>query len=295
MISRAEPRLRATVISTLSAKFKARVELDAFHVSLLKGLQVSGQGLRIFGNSDPNNHEPGIQPVIGVSEFEFHMGILDFLASPMHVDTVYVKGLQLNLPPREQRGDIKNIGPKDRKIKIVVDKLVCDNTQLIINTLKPGKLPLEFDIEKLKMTSIGPDGPMHFDADLTNPKPVGNVVSSGSFGPWQADSPRDTPVSGVYSFNHADLSTIKGIGGMLSSTGSTPAFSTRLSSMARPIPRIFTWRSAAVRCPCTLIFMPSVDGTSGDTYLQPVNATILTTSLVANGSVVRMKILEATR
>ena len=69
------------------------------------------------------------------------------------------------------------------------------------------------------MTSIGPDAPMHFDANLTNPKPVGNVLSSGSFGPWQADSPRDTPVSGTYSFNHADLGTIKGIGGILSSTG----------------------------------------------------------------------------
>ncbi len=289
MISRAEPRLRATVISTLSAKFKARVELDAFHVSLLKGLQVSGDGLRIFGNSDPNNHEPGIQPVIGVSEFEFHMGILDFLASPMHVDTVYVKGLQLNLPPREQRGDIKNIGPKDRKIKIVVDKLVCDNTQLIINTLKPGKLPLEFDIEKLKMTSIGPDGPMHFDADLTNPKPVGNVVSSGSFGPWQADSPRDTPVSGVYSFNHADLSTIKGIGGMLSSTGKYSGILDKIVVDGATDTPDFHLAISGRAVPLHTDFHAIVDGTSGDTYLQPVNATILTTSLVANGSVVRMK------
>ena len=111
------------------------------------------------------------------------------------------------------------MGPEGGKIKIVVDSFVCDEAQLIINTLKPGKLPLEFDIKNLKMTSIGPDGPMHFDADLTNPKPVGNVLSSGSFGPWQADSPRDTPVSGNYSFNNADLGTITGIGGILSSSG----------------------------------------------------------------------------
>ena len=35
------------------------------------------------------------------------------------------------------------------KIKIVVDKFVCDGAELVINTLKPGKLPLEFDIESL--------------------------------------------------------------------------------------------------------------------------------------------------
>src|SRR5580658_11099261 len=72
--SRAEPILRARVIETLSARFKSKVELDGFHVSLLKGLQVSGEGLRIFGDTDPNNHEPGVQPIISVAEFEFRMG-----------------------------------------------------------------------------------------------------------------------------------------------------------------------------------------------------------------------------
>jgi hypothetical protein len=105
----------------------------------------------------------------------------------MRVKTVYVKVLRFNLPPREQRAQMKNIGPEEGKIKILVDSFVCDEAQLIINTLKLGKLPLEFDIKNLKMTSIGPDGPMHFDADLTNPKPVGNVLSSGSFGPWQGE------------------------------------------------------------------------------------------------------------
>src|SRR5271167_3244179 len=101
LISRAEPLLRARVIETLSTRFKSKVELDAFHVSLLKGFQVSGEGLRIFGDTDPNNHEPGVQPIISVAEFQFRMDLLALLHSPMRVDTVYVKGLQLNLPPRE--------------------------------------------------------------------------------------------------------------------------------------------------------------------------------------------------
>jgi hypothetical protein len=289
VVSRAQPILRERVLETLSTKFKARVELDGFNVSLLQGLQVSGKGLRIFGAMDPNNHEPGIQPLIAVGEFRFRTGIGDLLHSPMHVDTVHVKGLQLNLPPREQRGQMHAMGPKNGKIKITVDKLICDDTRLIINTLKPGKLPLEFDIASLKMTSIGPDGPMHFDADLTNPKPVGNVLSSGSFGPWDADSPRDTPVSGAYSFNNADLGTIKGIAGILSSTGKyygildnivvdgatdTPNF--RIAISGRPVP-------------LHTDFHAIVDGTSGDTYLQPVKARLLNTWLTANGSVVRVQ------
>src|SRR6202521_5187184 len=219
LIFNAKPNLRTRVVETLSARFKSKVELEAFDVSLMKGFQVSGEGLRLFGDGDPNNHEPGIQPLIAVAEVRFRMEIRDFLRSPMRVKKVYLRGLRLHLPHREQSGQMTKPGLEGRKIKILVDSFVCDEAQLIINALKPGKLPLEFDIKSLKMTSIGPDGPMHFDANLTKPKPVGNVLSSGSFGPWQADSPRDTPVSGTYSFNNADLSTIKGIGGILSSTG----------------------------------------------------------------------------
>ena len=294
-VSRAEPVLRASVIETLAARFKSKVELDAFHVSLVKGLQVSGSGLRIFGETDPNNHEPGFQPIISVSEFRFHLGIRQFLRTPKHVDTVFVKGLQLNLPPREHRDELNNMRPGDGKITIIVDTFICDQAQLILNTLRPGKLPVEFDIESLRMTRIGSDQPMHFDASLTNPKPVGRIISSGLFGPWQASNPRYTPISGTYSFHDADLGTINGLGGTLSSTGrytgilekivvdgatDTPDF--RIATGDRPVP-------------LHTDFHAIVDGTTGDTYLQPVKAKLLNTYLLANGSVVRTEDIKGHR
>ena len=288
-VSRAEPILRASVIETLSTRFKSRVELDAFHVSLVKGLLVSGSGLRIFGETDPNNHEPGFQPIISVSEFRFHLGIRQFLRTPTHVDTVFVRGLQLNLPPREHRDELNNMRPQDGKIKIIVDTFICDQAQLIVNTLRPGKLPVEFDIESLRMTRIGSDQPMHFDASLTNPKPVGRIISSGLFGPWQADNPRDTPIRGTYSFHDADLGTINGLGGTLSSTGRYAGILENIVvDGATDIPdfRIATGDRSV---PLHTDFHAIVDGTSGDTYLQPVKAKLLNTFLLANGSVVRTK------
>ena len=295
LIFNARPILRTRVVETLSARFKSKVELEAFDVSLMKGFQVSGEGLRLFGDGDPNNHEPGIQPLIAVAEFRFRIEIRDFLRSPMRVKTVYVRGLRLNLPPREQRGQMTKLGPEGGKIKILVDSFVCDEAQLIINTLKPGKLPLEFDIKNLKMTSIGPDGPMHFDADLTNPKPVGNVLSSGSFGPWQADSPRDTPVNGAYSFNHADLGTIEGIGGILSSTGEYGGTLDNIVVDGKTDTPDFRVATAMRMVPLHTEFHAIVDGTTGDTSLQPVKARILNSSLVAHGSVMRTKDPEGHR
>jgi hypothetical protein len=288
VVYRAEPTIRATVIETLSTRFKSRVQLDTFHVSVIQGLEVWGAGLRIFGETDANSYEPGFQPIINVAEFRFHMGIRDLFHSPIHVDTVFVKGLQLNLPPREYRGEMKNMGPKNGKIEITVDKLVCDQAQLIINTSRTDKPPLEFDIESLKMTTIGPGSPMHFDAKLTNPKPVGEIVSSGLFGPWQADSPRDTPVSGSYSFDHADLSTIKGIGGILSSTGKYSGVLDKIVVDGATDTPDFRLAISGRSIPLHTDFHAIVDGTNGDTYLQPVKAQILSSWLVANGSVVRM-------
>jgi hypothetical protein len=286
---RAEPILRSTIIQTLSARFNSKVELDGFHVSLFKGLQVSGEGLRIFGDTDPNNHEPGIQPIIDVGQFSFSMKIADFLRRPMHVDTVYVSELRINLPPREERAQVQRMGSQGGRVAIIVNTFTFEDAHLIINTLRPGKLPIEFDIASLKMSRVGENKPLRFEAKLTNPKPTGQILSAGYFGPWRAEDPRETPVTGTYSFSHADLSTIKGLGGMLSSTGKyggtlqkitvdgvtdTPDF--RLAICTRPIP-LHTG------------FHAIVDGSTGDTYLQPVRAKVLDTWLVANGSVVKQK------
>src|SRR6266581_6936388 len=287
LIYHAEPILQARIIDTLSARFQSPVQLAEFHVSIDHGFQVSGQGLKIFGKSDLNVHRLGVQPLIAVDEFRFSAGILNLLHAPMRVHRVYLKGLELNIPAREQRSE--GISLKGRKVKIYVDEFLCEQTHLVINTLKPDKLPLEFDISNLEMGRIGPGQPLRFTATLVNPKPVGAIQSDGLFGPWQADDPRSTPVRGKYSFSRADLSTIRGIGGILSSAGDydgtvgnivvdgkteTPDF--RIAISGRPVP-------------LSTEFHAIVDGTSGDTYLEPVKATILHSSLVARGSVLRVK------
>lgn len=283
----AEPLLRARVIETLSTRYKSRVDLDGLNVSVYQGLLISGKGLRIYGRMDPNSHVPGQQPLIGVDEFRFRTNLLSLLRTPMHVGMVFIKGLEVNIPPKQQRAEFSSMAPKGGKIKIVVDEFHSEHAHLVINTDKPGKLPLDFDIQDLHMRDIGSDQPLTFKAILVNPKPVGNIDSQGQFGPFNQEEPRDTAVRGDYTFSHADLGTLKGIRGILSSSGhydgtlgrivvdgqtDTPDFSINVSG--RPVPLKTTFHAI-------------VDGTSGDTYLEPVQATILTTPLTAKGFVVR--------
>ena len=288
VIARAQPILRTRVIETLSNRFKSKVELANLHVSVVNGIEVSGNGLKIFGTTDPNPYEPGVQALIGVQEFRFRTSLLNLFRSPMHVETVYVRGLELNIPPKGERQEMANMGSKTGKMTIVVDRFVCEDTRLLINTSKPGKPPLEFAIGNLKMKDIGPGQPLHFDATLVNPKPVGDIQSTGLFGPWQQDSPRDTPVQGDYSFTNADLSTIKGIGGTLSSTGEYSGTLGNIVVHGKTDTPDFRVANSGHAVPLHTEFHAVVDGTSGDTYLQPVNATFLHSSLTANGSVVRV-------
>ena len=211
----AEPILRERVTETQPTHFHGRVEMSGFHVWVEDGLAVSGEGLRIYGKTDPNIDEPGVQPLIGVEEFRFQTGLLSLLRSPMHVHSVRLRGLVLNIPPGGQREEMQGMEPKHGKIRIIVDEFVSQDAQLIINTSRADKLPLEFSIQDLRMEDVGTGQPIHFDATLLNPRPVGEIASSGFFGPLQLDHPRDTPVKGTYSFSHADLATIRGIAGIL--------------------------------------------------------------------------------
>ncbi len=288
-IVRAEPILRTRVMETLSTRFKSRVELAELHVWVANGLHVDGKGLKIFGATDPNPWEAGVQPLLEIGEFRFQTALGNLFREPMHVDTIYVDGLTMNIPPKNDRSEMTKLRHRGGKISIVVSHLDCTNTRLVINTLRTGKPPLEFDISNLRMKDIGPGQPLQFDATLVNPKPVGDIHSTGLFGPLNEERPRDSSVSGRYSFGNADLGTLKGIGGILSSTGQYMGTLGRIEVAGETDTPDFRLAVSGHPVPLHTDFHAIVDGTDGDTYLDPVKARVLNSSFTAKGKVVRMK------
>jgi len=283
----AGPILRARVIRTLADRFQSQVELGAFHVTIQNGFHVSGQDLRIYGKRDPNTHQPGLQPLIAIASFRFTIGWWNLLHTPTHVDTVHLQGLSLNIPPAGDRQQITSMR-KHGKGKIYVDHFEGDHAELVINTSRPGKLPLVFDIQNLVMDNGGSEGGINFEADLVNPKPVGMIHAIGEFGPFNENSPQDTPVEGTYSFSGADLSTIKGIAGILSSVGRYSGSLDNIVVDGKTETPDFKVARSGHAVPLTTEFHAIVDGTTGDTYLQPVTAKIIHSSLIARGSVVKV-------
>ena len=287
-----EPMLRRKVVETLSARFHSPVELDRLSLSMSRGVIVTGGGLRILYLAGPTKPDvnPDAPPMLVVDSFEFSTGWRELLRPTTRVVSVKVRGLQVNIPPKEERGSTMLDDPSKKGqpvLGIAVDRIECTDARVVIETSKPGKKPLEFVIGRLVLTDVGAKKPFNYEAMLVNPKPVGDVRSTGHFGPWQNDNPRDTALDGSYEFTHADLSSIHGIGGTLASTGKfvgtlgeiaiegvadTPDFRLDVSDHALPL---------------HTQFRAVVDGTTGDTRLEAVKARVGRSELTASGAVTR--------
>lgn len=287
VIHDAEPILRRRVIASLRERFHAPVELDALHISLLQGMEVSGNGLRIFPAVD--THPAGEQPILSVESFSFRTGLRELFEPVMRVKTVTVDGMRLNIPPRQDRAPLipREKLPAKIKLSIVMDKIVCRDMTLTIETNKPGKEPLVFDIHDVTLHDVGPGKPLPFEASLVNPKPKGDIRATGHFGPWAATDPRETPVDGSYTFTNADLSTIKGISGTLSSTGRYGGSLGEIEVVGTTDTPDFALDVSEHPVDLRTEFNATVDGTTGDTRLNSVQATLLHTVLQVSGTVMR--------
>jgi len=289
VVRRAAPILKGRVISSLSARFDSKVELDRLDVSLVKGLEVSGEGLRIYAPDDMVA-AGATRPLIAVKGFEFHANLRGLFLKPMHTGTVYLTGLEIHIPPREVRhaAGVKQVHGGG-KIKIVVDHFLCEDSELVVDNGNPEKEPKRFALQRIELWEIGPDAPWKYEATLVNAIPKGDIHATGTFGPWVTEGPGDSTITGHYTFDHADLYPIKGIGGTLSSVGDFEGQLNRIAVAGTTQTPNFSLDSANMPMPLTTAFKAVVDGTTGDTYLTQVQARLRNTAIECTGSVVNLK------
>jgi hypothetical protein len=306
---RAEPLMRARIVHGLEYRFHARVELDNFHLTLRDGLWAEGKGLRIWPPADvigvavPGSAAPHA-PLIRLAEFRFHAPISYKPGEAIHISVVQLMGLEVDVPPRphfEHRaegekgavgaGAVTGAGKTtagEGLLRFQVESLECDGAHLTVETSKPGKLPLEFAITHLRLTGIGTGGSMGFEAELTNPRPVGTIHTSGRFGPWVVVDPGESPLLGDYKFEHADLGGFKGIAGILSSTGHYQGTLRDIVVDGETDTPDFRLTHFGTAVALHTNFHAKVDGTNGDTWLEPVEATLGGSHFWARGQIVHV-------
>jgi hypothetical protein len=277
------PRLpiwaRAYLIRTLERRYGAKVELHNLQFSLYPRVRATGSGLIVRRAGQEQ-----LPPFMTIRSFSAESGLHELFLVPWHVQSVRLEGLSIIVPPRGQPRQ----APRHHRLALpdfLIDDIQADGTQLMILPRKPGKLPLTFDIQRLRLHTVGKDRPLLFDAKLLNPKPPGEIESRGNFGPWRADEPGLTAVSGQYTFQNADLSVFRGISGLLSSEGRYRGALDHIAVQGSTDTPNFAVEIGGAPVHLRTEFDAVVDGTDGDTYLQPVKAHFLNSTVVAAGKV----------
>ncbi len=262
-------------------RFQTDVQFGEFTITgLYPDVVISGSDVRL---TQPGS--AGLPPLIAVRKFSFQARLLQFLRKPAHVQKLELSGMHITVPPRGDRSREPDRKPSGQHYPVIVDKFVCTDCQLGILPKRQGKRPLQFYIHTLRMQDLGLGRSAPYQASLTNAVPKGEIHTTGRFGPWQPQDPSLTPLSGDYVFTHADLNPFPGIGGMLDSTGKFEGVLERIVADGRTSTPDFSLDVSGRPVPLQTEFHAIIDGTTGDTTLDPVRATLLHSVIVARGGV----------
>jgi hypothetical protein len=282
--------LAERVTETLADRLDAEVQLGGLTLRAFPTLHAVGTDLTIRhrGRTD-------VPPLVTIKTFTMQTSLMS--AWRRRVEHVRLEGLEIQIPPRDKAdndddkdddGEAAGEKPKPHIFKgpdVVVDELVADDAKLVIIPRDRSRLHRTWVMHRLRVQNVAINGEMPFESTLTNAIPPGEIVTSGTFGPWHRDDPGHTPIEGHFTFENADLGVFKGISGTLASTGT---YSGRLETIRAigetDVPNFKTdvgGQEVALHASYDAV----IDGTNGDTRLDRVDAKFLNTSLTATGGI----------
>ena len=296
-----DPMVREEAVQYLRARFHCDVQLRALHVHLPKlstlalllqhekgaRVRVDGEGLSMRLATAP----AGSPPLFTMRRFGFALDLNTLRAPKKIVDSVFIDGLEINVPPRQKRPDLQTSASSPEhgagRANVLIKAVKILNASLVLLPRDTARRPMQFQIADLRLTSVGADSPMRYEATLAIPKPPGDVHSQGTFGPWEADDPGSTQLAGTYTFSNANLGIFNGIAGILNSTGRFDGTLGAVHATGEARVPDFRLKMTGHPVPLWTRFDCLVDGTNGNTVLQPVHARLGSTAFTTTGAVIK--------
>ncbi len=319
---RLEPFVKEKTTSYLGKRFKANVRLESFKVRLswLSTWDVllnKGRGADAHVEAGPLllslDQFPHLPALLSLKKLKFTVDLGSLATETAVVRQIQLEGLDINLPPKQPKPEtaakpeVKSdampetkppepeaeeeatpaAGKKSSAPTIIVDVIEAPGARLAIHPKDPARAPLVWELHKLVLRGATSGRPFDYDAELTNAKPPGLIHSKGKFGPWVSKSPSDSPISGEYTFENADLSVFKGIAGTLASKGSFQGTLDEIIVDGTTTTPDFRLTHSGNKVPLETEYHAIVNGTNGNTILDPVKAKLGASPFTVKGGVVR--------
>jgi hypothetical protein len=272
LLSRKWPFAQAPVLQNLQEASDSQVQFRTFRETFFPSPGCIVEGL-VF------HHEPGeAKPLITIRKLTIQGSYVGLLSR--RVSRIIAEGMLVSIPPFDTHSKFHTT-PSE----ITIAEIVANGSAVEFGSSDPGNKPLRFDIHEALLRDVGWKGPLTYHVHVHNPTPPGDVTAQGEFGLWNRTAAGETPISGDYKFEQADLSVYGGIAGKLSSTGKFGGKLAHIDISGTTDTPDFEVKSSGHAVRLTTQFSAYVDATRGDTFLKQVDANFGKTHVVAQGSI----------
>jgi AsmA-like protein len=272
LLSREWPFAQAPVLQNLQEASDSQVQFRTFRETFFPSPGCILEGL-VF------HHEPGeAKPLITIRKLTIQGSYVGLLSR--RVSRIIAEGMLVSIPPFDIHSKFHTTPSK-----ITIAEIVANGSAVEFGSSDPGNKPLRFDIHEASLRNVGWKGPLTYHVDVHNPKPPGDVTAQGEFGLWNRTAAGETPISGDYKLEQADLSVYGGIAGKLSSTGKFGGKLAHIDISGTTDTPDFEVESSGHAVRMTTRFSAYVDATRGDTFLKQVDVNFRKTHVVAQGSI----------
>lgn len=264
----------------LQAATAREVRIGAFSQSFFPpGCQA--ENITILNRND--GHQP---PLITIQKMVVQGTLTGMFTSPKRLAQVRLYGMRLRIPPKGKDGQRKNIIPLNSgNGSLIISKIVADGALLEFVPSDPGGKPYKLLIDGLLLKDVGKDSAMQYSAVLTNTVPPGVIRSEGKFGPWSPEDISATPVSGTYTYDRVNLGEFHSISGILKAHGKFAGPLGHIETDGVTETPDFHVDGSGLTTRLAVDYHAVVNGTNGDTSLEPAGFRFLRTHGEARGDI----------
>jgi hypothetical protein len=267
------PFSRESVLKQLGEAGMGNVQISGFHHLYFPHLGCVLENVRF-----QHNPKPGTPPLIVIKELTIQGSVIGMFSGRVHV--IRANEMRILIPPANTESF-----QSPQRSTVVIDNIIADGATLEIVSRQADVAPLKFVFQTFSLSHVGGSGPASFRARISNPEPPGEIITAGKFGPWDQKNVGDTPVSGEFSFQHADLSAFHGIAGLLSSSAQFSGKVNHIEVRGSTDTPHFTVTSSSHKVDLRTQFQGLVNAQNGDTSLDNLLATFWKTTIWSKGSI----------
>jgi hypothetical protein len=226
------------------------------------------------------------KPLITVARLTVRTTYLGLFTFPKRISEVKAQGMRLVVPPKGSTGGGGapiELGGNGKPL--VIGRIVADGAVLEFPRRDSREKPYVLAVQRLSLADVGGGVPMRYRAAIHISEPPGMVSSEGRFGPWSADHPGGTRVSGTFTYSDADLAPLGGVAGILQSRGDFEGTLARIETRGAIDVPDFRVKAAGHPVHLHTTFHAVVDATNGDVFLEPAQSRFLATGITARGGI----------